>query len=325
MRQSIPAGVWAEYGREMARLWPRWGKAAVLRRRRLFDEGELEGVPLVQDGGRTIGLALYRTYPGTGRQGEGFFLAGGHRSLRSVRSQLQGFLAVGEAPLLSLPAPLPGIPWNVERAALTEQGFRWVERQGLVIDPREARRVPSVPPSFPLRTMEHRDQAAVVRLDLRAYRHHIDEAFGPGANVARWGPDYLRWLFTERDPAVDLSSSLVATGPRGLVGQVLVMGEASPHIQDLAVDPAYRGRGIASSLIREALGRLADRGVRRVTIGVTVKNPTGAYPLYRRLGFHRDRTPAGRLAGLWIHDVSRRRLRLALLGDGATGPQRSAP
>ncbi len=314
MGGSIPGRVWAEYVAEMAKAWPRWGRDAALQRRRRLHQGELEGVPLVQETGRTIGMAFWRTYPRVGRQGEGFFLVKGHRSLRSVRSQVEAVLAAGSGPLLSFPAPLPGVRWEVESKALTEQGFRWVERQRLLIDPHTAPRSPLSPPGFSLRPMRKRDPRSVLRLDLRSYRHHIDEAFGPGASVQRFGPEYIRSLFLSKDPPIDLSSSLIAEGPRGVVGQVLVMGQDSPRIQDLAVDPAYRGRGIASWLLREALRRLAERGIRQVSLGVTVGNPTGAYAIYRHLGFCPDRTREGRMPGLWIHEGSRRRLGLALGG-----------
>ena len=219
--------------------------------------------------------------------------------------------------MLSFPAPLPGIPRDVEGSALREQGFRHVERQRLFLDPRECPRARFDRPGFSLRPMVARDREAVLRLDLRAYHHHIDEAFGPGASVSHYGPGYLQGIFTKGDPGVDLAASLIAQGPRGPVGEVLVLvlATACPQIQDLAVDPRYQGRGIGSWLLRSSLGRLAKRGVRRVTIGVTVGNPRGAYGMYRHLGFRRALTPAGRMPGLWIHEATRRRLRLAMLGD----------
>jgi ribosomal protein S18 acetylase RimI-like enzyme len=321
---SIPTRLWAEYAREMEHLWPRSGRSAALRHRRRSDLGELETAPLVQEGGRTIGFALYVQHPRVGGQGEAFFLSDGHRSLGEVRSQLRMLMAPGKARLVSLPAPLPGVPWGVERRAMTGQGFRWVERRRLFIDPRRSSGTPCGPPGFRLRPMGPGDLGAVLRLDTLAYRHHIDEAFGPGADVGQYGEGYLRSLFTAKEPAIDFSSSLVALGPRGPVGQVLIVGQERPHLQDLAVDPAYRGRGIASWLVREALQRLAGRDVERVTVGVTVENPAGAYRLYRRLGFHRDRTPDGRMPGLWVHETVRRRLRLAVLGDQGRTSLRTA-
>ena len=311
MKGAIPGRVWSEFSREMGKAWPRWGRAAARQCRQRLRRGELEGVPLVEGTGRTIGLALWRAYPRVGRQGEALFLVQGHRSLQSVRSQVEVAWAAGSGPLLSLPAPLPGIRWDVERTALADQGFRWVQRQRLSIDPCGLPRTPS-PSGISLRPMRKGDQGSVLRLDLRSYRHHIDEAFGPGASVQRFGPGYIRGLFESQGPAIDLSASRIAEAPRGVVGHVLVMGQGSPRIQDLAVDPAYRGRGIGSCLLREALFHLAQRGVRQVRLGVTVGNPTGAYALYRKLGFRPDRTRAERMPGLWIHEGSRRRLQLAL-------------
>ena len=54
------------------------------------------------------------------------------------------------------------------------------------------------------------------------------------------------------------------------------------EVRSLAVHPAYRGRGIASALVREALALAERRGIERVLV------LTRAAPLFEKLGFRRD-------------------------------------
>jgi ribosomal protein S18 acetylase RimI-like enzyme len=53
---------------------------------------------------------------------------------------------------------------------------------------------------------------------------------------------------------------------------------------------AWRGKGVASWLITEALRRIAEAedGFQRAILGVDSENPTGALRVYRRLGFSED-------------------------------------
>jgi ribosomal-protein-alanine N-acetyltransferase len=55
-------------------------------------------------------------------------------------------------------------------------------------------------------------------------------------------------------------------------------------IADLAVENEFRKRGLASALIRYALGRMGDRGVHRVFLDVRKSN-LKAISLYHRFGF----------------------------------------
>jgi ribosomal protein S18 acetylase RimI-like enzyme len=55
-------------------------------------------------------------------------------------------------------------------------------------------------------------------------------------------------------------------------------------VKDLAVRPAYRGRGLGEALLRAVFAEFARRGVARVRLKVDAGNPTGAVRLYRRVG-----------------------------------------
>jgi ribosomal-protein-alanine N-acetyltransferase len=91
----------------------------------------------------------------------------------------------------------------------------------------------------------------------------------------------------ERD---DLAEILVARSaeagePAPLVGFLcywLVRGEM--HINNLAVDPRWRRRGIATALLGASLTRARSRGAQQAYLEVRVSN-LAAQALYRRAGF----------------------------------------
>ena len=79
------------------------------------------------------------------------------------------------------------------------------------------------------------------------------------------------WLLaTDGDEAVGALSGVV-WGDRGWVGE-------------LGVRKPWRGRGIASALLRRAFATFASRELPRVMLNVDAANPTGAVRLYERLG-----------------------------------------
>ncbi len=88
-----------------------------------------------------------------------------------------------------------------------------------------------------------------------------------------------------------------------VVGNVTLSPEREPltwSISNVAVLPAYRGRGIARQLMERALQQVHREGGRRVLLQVRDDNPV-ALGLYRRLGFEvfdalcEYRLPPGRL------------------------------
>lgn len=57
-------------------------------------------------------------------------------------------------------------------------------------------------------------------------------------------------------------------------------------VRILGVLPAYRRRGLAFALLQHVFRHFADRGMKRVGLGVDAESPTGAVALYERAGMH---------------------------------------
>jgi ribosomal protein S18 acetylase RimI-like enzyme len=77
-------------------------------------------------------------------------------------------------------------------------------------------------------------------------------------------------------------------GPKGCCGciQGVALSEDEGGIQNVAVLPRFRGRGLGKALVLQALQGFAMDGLRRATLEVTAENGP-AYLLYQRLGFRK--------------------------------------
>ena len=89
----------------------------------------------------------------------------------------------------------------------------------------------------------------------------------------------------------DTTLTRVVRGESGLRGAVLVttVSPGTAHIAQIAVHPAWRGRGLASHLLREAADRSARAGKTRLTLLVSEHNEP-ARRLYASLGFTQKAT-----------------------------------
>ncbi|HVR78443.1 MAG TPA: GNAT family N-acetyltransferase [Acidimicrobiia bacterium] len=62
-------------------------------------------------------------------------------------------------------------------------------------------------------------------------------------------------------------------------------GRREGWIESLGVKRAWRGKGVASAMVRASINVFLDEGMTHSSIGVDADNPTGAFGLYQSLGF----------------------------------------
>lgn len=84
------------------------------------------------------------------------------------------------------------------------------------------------------------------------------------------------------NPQSEFLVAVSGTTPVGFGGVWICIDEA--HITNLAVAASRRGEGIGKGLVKELLGRAADRGATCATLEVRAGNEP-AIALYRSLGF----------------------------------------
>ena len=71
-----------------------------------------------------------------------------------------------------------------------------------------------------------------------------------------------------------------------LISELLTssVGKNDYYLSNIAVNPQYRGQGIGTCILKNAVKTAEDKGCRRVLLDVTFKNK-GAKRLYERFGF----------------------------------------
>ena len=124
--------------------------------------------------------------------------------------------------------------------------------------------------------------------DDRALFELIDTAFDEWEGRESHGFDNWTAGFLHRDEVVPELVPLVVDGER-LVGAALTYhygleNDIEGWIQQLAVDKAYRGRGLGRALLQECFRRFHGVGYRRC--GLSTDSRTGALGLYEHVGMH---------------------------------------
>ncbi|MCG2624186.1 GNAT family N-acetyltransferase [Arthrobacter sp. I2-34] len=119
------------------------------------------------------------------------------------------------------------------------------------------------------------------------------------AFAGHWGSeprDPARWDFTVRHPQLvpAWSMSVLDTTTGETVAYQLASFDPEYRLQSgydegftdlLGVRPAWRGRGLASSLLAEAMRRFKAGGMAHAGLGVDTENASGALALYQRMGY----------------------------------------
>jgi [ribosomal protein S18]-alanine N-acetyltransferase len=95
-----------------------------------------------------------------------------------------------------------------------------------------------------------------------------------------WGESEFELMLAERNTLVHR----LRVGRKTIGFAVSRMGADEAEILSIAVDEAWRGRGLSRDLLITHLGHLAGRGVRRIFLEVE-ENNAPARRLYERTGF----------------------------------------
>lgn len=95
----------------------------------------------------------------------------------------------------------------------------------------------------------------------------------------------LSWVVVD-DSAPDVVVGYVQTNE--YEAYEAATGRSEAYLAKIGVRREHRGRGIASALLRHALHSYRDAGFAESALDVDTNNPTGAYGLYERAGYHVD-------------------------------------
>lgn len=167
---------------------------------------------------------------------------------------------------------------------LTSSGYRAVRAFRMMrIELTEPPPEPSIPPGIWIRPFERgRDESQVYAALSEGFRDHWGQIF----------PTFDLWMHSNIEgegSGFDPSLWSVAEAEGEIVG-ALVCRERTARdpdtgtVEELAVRPAWRRRGLGLGLLHRAFGELHRRGVRRVELSVDAESQTGATRLYERAG-----------------------------------------
>jgi ribosomal protein S18 acetylase RimI-like enzyme len=139
-------------------------------------------------------------------------------------------------------------------------------------------------------------------LELVGMAPHLNEPVRDAHNDAfrdHWGSeprDEESWADTVNDPLArpDLSAVVLDRATGQVAGYQLathdphiavIRGFTEGYTDLLGVRREYRGRGIASALLADAMRRFAAAGLDKASLDVDSENPTGALALYTKMGY----------------------------------------
>jgi ribosomal protein S18 acetylase RimI-like enzyme len=149
-------------------------------------------------------------------------------------------------------------------------------------------------PALTIRAAEPADLPAIGRLGAMLVRLHYD--FDPKRFIPespRTAERYAAFLGTQLGASTVVV--LVAERDDGVLGYTYASVEGYDYmtlrgpagvLNDIVVDPAYRGEGVGSALLDATLEALADRGAPRVVLSTAEQNQAAQH-LFARAGFRR--------------------------------------
>ncbi|MEO8246181.1 MAG: GNAT family N-acetyltransferase [Chloroflexota bacterium] len=145
-----------------------------------------------------------------------------------------------------------------------------------------------MPAGLAVRRVEPVDHRAIFDADVEAFRDHwggvdeSDNAFGRFFSGPDFRPELWRVAWDgEQVAAVVMVAELSAYNEEHGARRILVDG--------VSVRRPWRQRGLARSLVADALRGAGELGFTSATLGVDAANPTGALGVYEAIGFAVER------------------------------------
>lgn len=175
-------------------------------------------------------------------------------------------------------APEPDVD---ARALLERRGYREVRRfYDMAAELEEEPVVPELPDGLVLDELHDGEQ--------RAFYDALNEAF---QDHWEWHPmPFEQWIELRRDQHHDEHGPLWFVVRDGAELAAVARNDANVagggYVGAIGVRPAWRGLGLAKTLLYRTFLEFWRRGSPRVTLDVDAQNATGATQLYERVGMH---------------------------------------
>ena len=169
---------------------------------------------------------------------------------------------------------------------------RWNFTMRAFLDRLDDTAPPPLPPGLTLLTYAPDLDAATREAHNEAFLDHPD--FTPWTEVM-----WRQWVSASRNFRPALSVVVVEdAAPERVVAYVVTneydayfeaTGQREAYVAKVGTRRGWRGRGVASTLLRESLRRYRAAGLDEASLDVDAENPTGALGVYERAGFEVER------------------------------------
>lgn len=181
------------------------------------------------------------------------------------------------------PARLFAGAWSAEEAAISAlkgHGFRAVRHSlRMTIDLGVGTAPPIWPEGIVVRTLSPGDERLVYETHMETFADSWEHEPVDYSDWSHWHldaaryPPSLSFLAFDGEELAAIALCRQDDAPAG-IGWVSILGVRRP----------WRKQGLGAALLRHAFAELADRGCRRVVLGVDGSSLTGAERLYERVG-----------------------------------------
>ncbi len=202
-----------------------------------------------------------------------------------------------------LPANSGTKGWMIDFTIYTLLGPKKMQNHARLVMKSATRQenVKPFPAGLAVRNISLTDAKTLGVLLYNAYKNTIDDDGSSPEEAAKEARETLNGKYGQ----VIWQASFVASDFHGLVCVSLVTEyeQLQPLLAFAATNPAFRGKGVASELIKRSLRALNSLGVPNLYLVVTEGNP--AQRLYERLGFTLEkRREPGDTSGQLQHDLN---------------------